>query len=59
MISRNGDIVLDIENQSSGVDGHDTFTPRSLTERATALGGRVSVNVDDSERTIVSVIIPM
>jgi signal transduction histidine kinase len=59
MISRNGDIVLDIENQSCGVDGHNTFTPRSLTERATALGGRVSVNVDDSERTIVSVVIPM
>jgi signal transduction histidine kinase len=59
MTSLNGDIVLDIENSSGGDEVRNNFTPRSLTERATALGGRVSVNVNDSERTIVSVVIPM
>ena len=54
-----GNIVLDIENQSGSVESRNIFTPRSLTERATALGGRVSVNVNDSERTVVSVVIPM
>jgi signal transduction histidine kinase len=58
MTCLNGDIVLDIENQSGGVEDRNTFTPRSLTERASALGGRVSVNVGESD-TIVSVVIPM
>ena len=57
--SVNGDMVLNIENDSSGSENHNTFTPRSINDRAIALGGRVSVNVSDAERTIVSVIIPM
>ena len=57
MASVNGDMVLDIENDSSN-SGH-TFTPRSITERAIALGGRVSVNVNQTGRTSVSVVIPM
>jgi signal transduction histidine kinase len=57
MMSRNGDLILDIENESSNLD--KTFTPRSITDRATALGGRVSVTATDDGRTIVSVIIPM
>ena len=56
MSSLNGDIVLDIENDSSA---GETFTPRSITERVIALGGRVSVNVSDGRATIVSVVIPM
>ena len=59
MTSLNGDIVLDIENDSSGAESQSTFTPRSITERAIALGGRVSVNVGDGGGTIVSVVIPM
>lgn len=59
MMSHNGDMMLKIENESSGVEDGKTFTPRSITERALALGGRVSVNVSDKERTIVSVTIPM
>jgi len=59
MMSLNGDIVLDIENDSSAGQGQSTFTPRSITERAIALGGRVSVNVRDGGGTIVSVVIPM
>ncbi len=59
MASVNGDMVLDIENDSSGPEGLATFTPRSITERAIALGGRVSVAVNNPGRTIVSVVIPM
>jgi len=59
MASLNGDIVLDIENECSAAECRNAFTPRSITERVVGLGGRVSVNVDNAERTIVSVIIPM
>jgi signal transduction histidine kinase len=57
MMSRNGDMILDIENES--LPGGETFTPRSITDRAVALGGRVSVTANSNGRTIVSVIIPM
>jgi signal transduction histidine kinase len=59
LTSLNGDIVLDIENDSSAGEKQNTFTPRSITERAVALGGQVSVDVSDSGCTIVSVVIPM
>ena len=59
MTSLNGDIVLDIENDSAAGETQSTFTPRSITERAIALGGRVSVNVGDGLSTTVSVVIPM
>ena len=59
LTSLNGDIVLDIENDGSAGENRSNFTPRSITERAIALGGRVSVNVSDGGRTIVSVVIPM
>jgi signal transduction histidine kinase len=59
MTSLNGDIVLDIENDASTGESQKPFTPRSITERAIALGGRVSVNVSDAGCTTVSVVIPM
>lgn len=59
MTSLNGDIVLDIENDSPAGDSRSKFTPRSITERAIALGGRVSVNVGKVGCTTVSVVIPM
>ena len=59
MTSLNGDMVLDIENDCAAGESQNTFTPRSITERAIALGGRVSVNVSDRGCTIVSVIIPL
>jgi signal transduction histidine kinase len=58
LTSMNGDIVLDIENDSAA-KGQITFTPRSIAERAIGLGGRVSVNVSDRGCTTVSVLIPM
>jgi len=59
LVSLNGDVVLDIENDSSAGESQSTFTPRSITERAIALGGRVSVNVSDGGCTTVSVTIPL
>jgi len=59
MTSSNDDLVLEIENNSSGRESQNTFTPRSITERALALGGRVSVNSSGGGSTIVSVVIPM
>jgi signal transduction histidine kinase len=59
MTSLNGDIVLDIENDYAAGENRSTFTPRSITERVIALGGRVSVKVSDGGCTIVSVVIPM
>lgn len=59
MASLNGDIVLSIENDCSASNGKNTFTPRSITERAIALGGRISVKAGEDGSTIVSVIIPM
>jgi signal transduction histidine kinase len=58
IVTSNGDMILDIENASSSSE-NKTFTPRSITDRAVALGGRVSVTANDEGRTIVSVIIPM
>ncbi|HYK19834.1 MAG TPA: histidine kinase [Pyrinomonadaceae bacterium] len=59
MASRNGDMILDIENECCGSQRGASFTPRSITERAVALGGRVSVKTSGEGRTIVSVTIPM
>ena len=59
MASANGDMILEIENATSSADTHEAFTPRSITERAIALGGRVFINVSNAGQTIVSVIIPM
>ena len=59
MLSSNGDMVLQIENECSGHDGVRNFTPRSITDRAVALGGRVSVDAGDDGSTVVSVVIPM
>jgi signal transduction histidine kinase len=59
MTSLNGDLVLDIENDSPAGESQSIFTPRSITERAIALGGRVYANVSDDGSTVVSVIIPM
>jgi len=59
MTSRNGDMILDIENESPAGESQNAFTPRSITERAVALGGRVSVNMSNPGRTVVSVVIPM
>ena len=58
-ISRqNGDLILQLRNDlRKGVEV-PSFTPRSIADRATALGGKTVVYTDNNE-TVVSVQIPL
>ena len=56
----NGSLQLCIENnEGAGAIGGVTFVPRSITERAEELGGRVLVERNINGRTIVKVNIPL
>ena len=58
-ISReNGDLILQLRNASRKGLEVPSFTPRSIVERATALGGKTVVYADKNE-TVVSVQIPL
>ena len=53
------DLVLSISNEiTDGIDA-TSFRPKSITERAAALGGRTEVFADNSNRTVVAIRIPM
>lgn len=54
----NGQLNLEIENDGAAGSPR-TFTPRSLTERAAALGGHVSVEQRGKDRTGVVITIPL
>ena len=55
---RKGVIVLNIKNANdNGVPPN--FHPRSLSERAAALGGQLEVYTDEQNRTVVSIQIPL
>jgi signal transduction histidine kinase len=65
---RNGKFVLQIKNPRPPVtqfetdDGHDhqrLFTPKSISERASMLGGKTAVTIDKQNHTVVSVTIPL
>jgi signal transduction histidine kinase len=56
----NGNLVLCIENNNAPPDqARALFTPRSLSERAVSLGGRVNVRHNGMDETMVSVQIPL
>ena len=55
----NGHLVLQIENESADSSRPASFTPRSITERAAALGGRAHVEQRENDRTAVVVEIPL
>ena len=58
-ISReNGDLILQVRNQRRRGLEESSFTPRSIVERATALGGKTVVFTENNE-TVVSVQIPL
>jgi len=58
-ISReNGDLILQLRNARRKGMEVPSFTPRSIVERATALGGKTVVYADKNE-TVVSVQIPL
>lgn len=53
-------LLLSIENDNAeGEEGIADFTPRSITERAEALGGRATVACDGRGRTVVLVRVPL
>lgn len=53
-------LLLSIENDNAdGGEGIADFTPRSITERAEALGGRATVACDGRGRTVVLVRVPL
>ena len=58
VLTRHSDhLILRIENDSQ--DGPASFKPRSLTERATALGGRARVEQNDGTCSAVVIEIPL
>ena len=54
---RSGVLVLNIKNASDN-GAPATFHPRSLAERAAALGGQLEVYTDETNHTVVSIHIP-
>ena len=53
-------LLLSVENDNAdGEEGIADFTPRSITERAEALGGRATVASDGRGRTVVLVRVPL
>ena len=56
--SENGDLLLQLRNDGRKSPGDPSFTPRSIAERAAALGGKTLVYADKHE-TVVSVQIPL
>jgi signal transduction histidine kinase len=56
---RNERLVLWIENEGDGTPARSDFTPRSLTERAKALGGRIHVQRCDDTSTMITIEIPL
>lgn len=55
---RSGVFVLNIKNANDNGTGAN-FHPRSLAERAAALGGQLEVYTDDTNHTVVSIHIPL
>ena len=56
---KNGALVLQLKNLRLSGLGDVSFTPKSITERAAALGGKTVVYTNDENETIVSVQIPL
>jgi signal transduction histidine kinase len=54
-----GNLVLQIANDNSEAKAFVPFTPRSLSERATTLGGRVRVEPRGRSDTVVIIEIPL
>jgi signal transduction histidine kinase len=54
-----GRLRIDIENDGAPAEARDGFSPRSLTERATALGGRVDVESVSGDHTVLRIDVPL
>jgi len=56
--SENGDLLLQLRNDGRKSLDAGSFTPRSIADRAAALGGKTLVYADKHE-TVISVQIPL
>ena len=56
---QDGQLEMQLRNERLKRFGEATFTPRSIAERAAALGGETSVYTDTNHDTVVSVRIPL
>lgn len=59
LTEEDGNLILRIENEDRHGHTKTAFLPRSLSERAQALGGMLSVRVNGSKRTIIDIQIPL
>ena len=59
LAQEDGHLVLRVENEQSGGSPPESFTPRSITERAAALGGSAHVEQGDGATTSVVIEIPL
>ncbi|HKR59114.1 MAG TPA: histidine kinase, partial [Pyrinomonadaceae bacterium] len=53
------DLVLQLRNRRRKNVGVNSFIPKSITERAAALGGRTDVYTNENNETVVNVQIPL
>jgi len=56
---RSGYLILRIENDEAGESEYRSFMPLSISGRAESLGGRVQVDRNRENRTVVTVAIPL
>ena len=55
----NSDVILRLTNQRQRELNGVSFVPRSIADRAAALGGKTVVYTDKNDDTVVSVQIPL
>ena len=56
---KDGHLEMQLRNERLKRLGEASFTPRSIADRATALGGRTVVYTDKNNDTVVAVQIPL
>jgi signal transduction histidine kinase len=54
-----GRLSIDIENDGAPAESRRGFSPRSITERVAALGGRVDVENVSGDRTLLRIDVPL
>ena len=53
------DLILKVTNENADHTAQASFRPRSIAERAAALGGHTAVYVDNANCTVVAIQIPL
>ena len=55
----NTDLILKVANENIGRLPKVSFRPKSIAERVAALGGHTAIYIDDANRTVVAIQIPL